>query len=146
MAETTRVLAELGAGTVVRLEARGHVWNADEPVHARGTDQAPNPYELLLGALGACTALTLRFWAHHKGVPLDAVHVEYTFSREYARDCQECEEEGDARLDVIRAKVRLKGSFDEPARARLREIVARCPVHRTLEGGPKMLETVEFEA
>ena len=51
MSGVTRVVAELGEGTIVRIEARGHVWNADEPAEKRGTDQGPNPYELLLGAL-----------------------------------------------------------------------------------------------
>ena len=83
------------------------MWNADEQAEVRGTDQGPNPYELLLGSLGACTALTLRFYAHHKGLALETVRIEYEFTREYARDCRECEEDGDARLDVIRADVTM---------------------------------------
>jgi len=145
MSPSTKVVAELGEGTIVRLQARKHVWNADEPVEKRGTDEGPNPYELLLGALGACTALTLRFYTHHKGWDLRSVRAEYDFSREYARDCRECDEDPDARLEVIRARVTLRGRFDEAQRERLRELVARCPVHRTLTGGPKMFETVEFE-
>ncbi|GJM45389.1 MAG: hypothetical protein DHS20C21_22310 [Gemmatimonadota bacterium] len=141
----TKVQVELGEGTIVRLRARGHDWNADEPVEARGTDQGPNPYELLLGALGSCTALTLRFYAHHKQWPLDSVQVDYDFAREYAKDCAECEEDGSARLDVIRANVIIRGRFDDAQKARLTEVVARCPVHRTLTGGPKMFETVTFE-
>ncbi|MBZ0269676.1 OsmC family protein [bacterium] len=140
----TKVTVDLGEGTIVRLQARGHTWNADEPVEARGTDQGPNPYELLLGSLGSCTVLTLRFYAHHKKWPLQSVHVEYEFAREYARDCRECEEDDAARLDVIRARVTMKGDLDEAQRARLTEVVQRCPVHRTLAGGPKLFETVEF--
>ena len=145
MSTPTKVVAEIGEGTLVRLGARGHVWNADEPAEARGTDQGPNPYELLLGALGACTTLTLRLYTHHKGWPLRSVRAEYEFTREYGRDCRECEADPDARLDVIRALVTIRGTFDEAQKARLAEIVSRCPVHRTLEGGPKMFETVSFE-
>jgi putative redox protein len=140
------VVVEIGEGTLVRLEARGHVWNADEPPEARGTDQGPNPYELLLGALGACTVLTLRLYAHRKDLPLKSVRAEYEHTREYARDCRECEDDGDTKLDVIRAHVTMRGDFDAPTRERLTQIVSRCPVHRTLEGGPRMFETVEFEA
>jgi len=140
------VVAEIGEGTLVKLEARGHVWNADEPPEARGTDQGPNPYELLLSSLGACTLLTLRMYAHHKKLTLRSVRAEYEHTREYARDCRECEEDDGAKLDVIRAKVTIRGEFDEATRERLTQIVSRCPVHRTLEGGPKMFEEVEFEA
>ena len=140
----TKVRAELGEGTVVRLAARSHEWKGDEPFEAKGTDQGPNPYELLLSSLGACTALTLRMYTRHKEWPLESVHIEYEFTREYAKDCEECEENDDSRLDVIRAKVLIRGPFDEAQRDRLRQIVQRCPVHRTLEGGPKMFETVEF--
>jgi putative redox protein len=140
-----KVTAEIGQGTLVRLESRGHVWNADEPTEARGTDQGPNPYELLLSALGACTVLTLRMYAEHKKIALESVRAEYEFAREYGRDCRECDADDDARLDVIRATVTLRGTFDEPTRKRLAEIVSRCPVHRTLDGGPKMFETVRFE-
>jgi len=141
----TKVTVELGEGTVVLLKARGHTWNADEPVESRGTDQGPNPYELLLGALGSCTVLTLRFYAHHKKWPLESAEVEYEFTREYARDCRECDEDSDARLDVIRAQVTMRGNLDEEQRRRLVEVVSRCPVHRTLAGGPRMFETVTFE-
>ncbi|MCA9752498.1 MAG: OsmC family protein [Gemmatimonadetes bacterium] len=141
----SKVTVELGEGTMTRLEARSHVWVADEPAEARGTDQGPNPYELLLGSLGACTVLTLRFYAHRKGWPLESVRAEYDFSREYARDCRECQEDGDARLDVIRSRIVIRGRFDDAQRARLTEIAGRCPVHRTLDGGPQMFETVEFE-
>ena len=139
-----KVVAEIGEGTLVRLEARSHVWAADEPPEVRGTDQGPNPYELLLGSLGSCTVLTLRFYAHHKKLPLQSVRAEYEFTREYGRDCRECAEDDGARLDIIRAHVTIRGSFDDKTKTRLTEIVGRCPVHRTLDGGPKMFETVEF--
>jgi uncharacterized OsmC-like protein len=104
MAEGTKVRVDLGDGTIVRLRARNHVWNADEPIAQRGTDQGPNPYELLLGSLGACTALTLRLYAHHKQIALKTIRLEYEFTREYGRDCRECETDDDAKLDVIRCR------------------------------------------
>jgi putative redox protein len=146
MPARTKVIAEIDEGTLVRLQARQHVWSADEPVESRGTDQGPNPYELLLGSLGACTTLTLRLYAHHKGWSLHSVRAEYEFTREYGRDCRECDADPDARLDVIRARVTIRGTFDDAQKARLAEIVSRCPVHRTLEGGPKMFEAVAFES
>jgi len=141
------VTVQLGAGTDVRLSARHHSWRGDEPSSHGGTDTGPTPYEQLLGALGTCTALTLRMYARHKSLPLESVEIRYRFTRELPADCPECTETDlppDATLDVIRAHVVLRGDFNEAQRERLRQVAGRCPVHRTLEGGPRLFETVEF--
>ena len=46
MSQVVNVVADLGEGTLVRLQSRGHMWNADEPTELRGTDQGPTPTEL----------------------------------------------------------------------------------------------------
>ena len=48
---------------------------ADEPVEAGGNDRGPNPYELLLMALGACTAMTIRLYVERKKWPLTRITV-----------------------------------------------------------------------
>jgi uncharacterized OsmC-like protein len=44
----------------------------------------------------------------------------------------------------VTSRVRIAGAFDEAQRKRLEQIVGRCPVHKTLENGIKMVDTVEF--
>lgn len=109
-----------------------HRLRADEPLAAGGADSGPNPYELLLSALGACTAMTVRLYANHKQLPLTRLTVDLKHDKVHANDCEECETR-DAKIDRIDRVLTLEGDLDEAQRAKLLEIANKCPVHRTLQ-------------
>ena len=110
-----------------------HRWIADEPRRVGGANTGPDPYELLLASLGACTAMTLRMYATRKALPLERVRVRLSHAREHEADCEGCED-GSRRLDVLTREIELVGELDDGQRAALLRIADRCPVHRTLEG------------
>ncbi|GGE99031.1 osmotically inducible protein C [Aliidongia dinghuensis] len=114
-----------------QVSAGRHRFLADEPVAVGGGDVGPGPYDFLLTALGACTAMTLRLYADRKQLPLERVRVALRHHREHVEDCVTCESK-DGKLDVIDREITLVGPLDPAARARLMEIADRCPVHRTL--------------
>ena len=139
------VVVESGDGLRQEITVRGKVVIADEPVEAGGTDQGPNPYELLLGALGSCTAMTILMYARRKQWPVEHVRVELDHSRVHAKDCEDCETK-DVRLDYFRKRITVRGSLTEEQRARLAEISQRCPVHRTLTGTIRIDDELRLEA
>jgi putative redox protein len=108
-----------------------HRLRADEPLAAGGGDTGPNPYDLLLAALGACTAMTVRLYADLKQLALDRVRVDLRHRKVHAADCAECETR-EGKIDWIEREVTFEGSLDEPERQKLLEIANKCPVHRTL--------------
>src|SRR5437016_5313672 len=70
------VVTEVGTGRYSQqIMAGQHLFTADEPVSVGGIDAGPNPYELLLAALGACTSMTPRMYADRKGLPLHRTTV-----------------------------------------------------------------------
>ena len=57
------VLVRSLTGLAEQITAGTHQLIADEPAPV-GADQGPNPYELLLAALGCCTAMTAVSYTH----------------------------------------------------------------------------------
>jgi len=108
-----------------------HHFVADEPVSVGGGDAGPDPYDYLLASLGVCTSMTVGFYARRNKWPLENVTVSLWHSRIHARDCEECETK-DGVLDRIDVEVKLTGSLSAEQHAKLMDVAAKCPVHRTL--------------
>ena len=125
------VVSGNASGFAQEIEAGRHRIAADEPAAAGGTDTGPSPYDLLLGALGACTSMTVAMYARRKQWPLERVSVRLQHARIHAEDCAECETK-EGRLDRIEREISLTGPLTAEQRGRLLEIANRCPVHRTL--------------
>jgi putative redox protein len=115
-----------------RIRADDLEWEADEPESVGGNGSAPNPYQLLLSALGACTSITMRMYAERKGWALKRATVTVTHDRMHAGDCAECETKA-GKLDRIVREIHLDGELDNDQRARLLHIAERCPVHQALQ-------------
>src|SRR5262245_58888 len=118
-------------GFAVEIEAGPHRLRADEPVESGGTGTGPDPYDLLLAALGACTAMTLGMYARRKGWPLSGTTVRLRHAKIYAADCADCETR-EGRIDRIDVEIELAGPLTGEQRDRILEIARRCPAHRTL--------------
>ena len=110
----------------------GHVLTTDEPIAAGGEDAGPDPYTLLLAALGSCISMTVTLYARRKQWPLEKVTVRLRQNRVHVKDCAECELLSDGYVHRIERAVSLTGPLTEEQRARLQEIAHKCPVHKTL--------------
>jgi putative redox protein len=111
----------------------------DEPVDSSGDGLGPNPYELLLAALGHCTVLTILLYARRKGWSVDGVSVRANHERVVVSE----EIDGElirTKAERIVQEIALQGDLDDDQRARLIEIAGKCPVHRTMTGDLEILE------
>lgn len=119
----TRATAVIGTTDfATQITVGGRTLIADEPVDNGGQDAGFAPYDLLLSALGACTAITLRMYAERKGWDLKGVAVDLHF---YRVD----------KAEKIDRTVTLTGDLDSEQTARLADICERTPVTLTLKHG-----------
>lgn len=135
-----KVTAKNSINYQVEIHAGQHKLLADESLGA-GDDVGPDPYALLLSALGACKVMTLMMYARKKEWPLEQVEVDLQITKIHARDCEDCESDPDARVDIIQVDLQLGGELTPEQIQRLEEISERCPVHRTLMGEIKIRTT-----
>lgn len=114
-----------------KIETGRHAFFADEPTSVGGNDTGPSPYDLVSAGLGACTTMTIRMYAERKQWPIGKIGVQVTHAKDYAEDCENCEQ--GSRIDVFERVISIEGDLSDEQRSRVMEIADKCPVHRTLE-------------
>ncbi len=131
-----------------QITAGNHRYLGDEPRGVGGDDAGPAPYDYLLSALGACTAMTLRMYADYKKLPLEKVTVRLTHDRVHFQDCDTCAddekpEDANAKIERITKHITVSGDLTEEQVQRLLEIAEKCPVNKTLKGSPHVAGSIE---
>lgn len=105
----------------VNINVSGHTLKGDEPVASGGGNLGPAPYDMLLAALGECTAMTVRWYAKQQNWLLEKVEVNLTYQKI-------------DKVDVFEKEVIVHGDALTPdQRKKLVDVAAKCPVQRTLE-------------
>jgi putative redox protein len=127
------VARRVGNGLKQHVEMGGHKLTSDEPADVGGTDAGPNPQELLAASLASCSAITMEMYAIRKGWDVGDVVVEV--------DYEPAQRGSPTRFQM---SVKLPKELPEDQRERLMQIVAKCPVHRTLEGEVMFEEKLEL--
>ena len=110
----------------------GRSFVTDEPAEVGGEGAGPDPYVLLLAALGSCVSMTVTLYARRKGWPVERVRVRLRQRRVHAKDCSECGSTSEGFIHHIERRVEIEGELTDEQRARLQEIAHKCPVHRML--------------
>jgi len=109
---------------------------ADAPKDAGGSEAAPDPHELLLSALGACTSITIQMFAKRRGWDLKEVQIE--LSEEKIDD----PEQPGKQISKISREIAVKGNLDQEQIDSLRAIADKCPIHKLLTGSKQVVTTL----
>ena len=118
-------------GTAHRISIRGHEIVADMAA-PDGDDAGPDPHDLYDGALGACKAMTMLWYAQRNGIPVEDIHVGVV------RDASE-ERNGIYKLTT---RIALTGPMSDEQHDRLIGVAAKCPVHKLMSEVETQIETI----
>jgi putative redox protein len=132
----TVTIEETGDGPYAELVTVGdHVLRADEGEALGGHDTGPSPYEYLMAALGACTAMTLRMSAHRHRWPLAKISITVRHKKVATAD-------GKTLVDKFEREIDLQGDLTDEQRAHLLEVADECPVSQTLQRSSLVASTL----
>lgn len=114
-----------------------HKFVSDEPVSVGGEDKGPNPIELTMAALGACTTMTIKLYLDQKKWAFSSVDVEVSTKVEKIENAAILNDlerplVDNGRLRRIHKKITVAGSFDENQKERILNIAGKCPVNKML--------------
>src|SRR5699024_4789419 len=142
----TRAALVPGTATQVRIEARDHAFQIDEPAGLGGDDTGANPVEHLLAALGSCQVITYQLWAGKLGIALDSVEVDLAGDVDL-RGFFGLDESVRPGFQSITATVRIAGPESKERYDELIEAVAtHCPVGDNLAAGVPVNVAVDVTA
>lgn len=110
---------------VAEIQVRTHQMISGLAEKLGGHDEGPSPHEILEASLAACTVLTAQLYADRKGFKLESTQMTVKIISEGAET-------------RIQGEVSFKGDLTTEQRARLLEIVNKCPIHRLLESHVKI--------
>lgn len=107
---------------LVRFENSSATGVADTTADKGGGGGGFRPHELLEAALASCMVMTLRMYAERHDLSHEGIGVEVALNRT------------EPEHPVFECSVSFPAGMAEERRARMLEIAAHCPVHKTLAG------------
>ncbi len=120
-------------GYYTKIKTATHNFDADEPESLGGTDEGPTPMELTLGALGSCTAITLKMYLKRKEADFEQLDVHIKSEVKKADESELSDEEKPflirGKIRFIYKKIYVTADMDDKLLNRLGDIAGKCPVN-----------------
>ena len=148
MAKTTTVSWSGDSLYHTKIKSGNHTFFADEPLESGGTDKAPTPVQMTLGALGACVVITIKMYMDRKKWEFSSLDVDVTTQVDKIENAaplsdQERKLVNNGRLRRIHKVIKIKGDFTEEQLSKIREIGSKCPVNKMLSASSYITDEIQ---
>ena len=130
--------AQTGTPHKHEIKAGQYTFTADAPKEFGGST-GPEPHELMLSALGACTSITMQMYAERKGWAVKGITIK--LSEETVEDA----ENPGKKIFKITREIDLEGDLTQEQIDSLKVIADKCPIHKLLVGPKQILTNVHHK-
>ena len=122
------VVKSEGKGLRHQIKAGDHTWIADAPKDVGGDEAGPDPHQLLMASLGACTAMTLEIFAKKRSWNL--THVAVNLEEQQVDDPKN----PGKKIPRFTRDIEVEGDLTQEQLDTLKSIADKCPIHKILTG------------
>ncbi len=119
------------------ITAGNHQVVVDATTNLGGQDAGPSPHDMLWGALGACTSMTMAMYAKRKGYDLQEIRVELSESKVQNPS-------GKGMIPHVDKKIIVKGNLSQPELDDLKRVAEKCPVNKLIMEPKSMGSTLNL--
>lgn len=128
MAGPRELFITLDGGRRVTAHVGSHEIHTDQAVQNGGDDSAPTPYEIFLGAIGACAGIYVQGFCATRGIDSSNIVI-----RQWPR----YDERGTLR--AVELAIELPPGFPPRYQQALVRVVEQCSVRRAIAARPEFL-------
>lgn len=122
---------------VQKITTETNTWYSDEPKDIGGRDVGPSPFQLLLASLGACTSMTARIYARKKGYDFGNLEVDLIYEKTPSTNLDGVGVKNGFHYKISRI-IKVNGEISEELKAKVLQIVDKCPVHKAISAAPEI--------
>ena len=121
-------------GKKVDSNYKGFVVQTDQPKSEGGDSSAPEPYDLMLSALGTCAGVNVLYFCESRNISTEGIKVSMFIEKNEKTHLAE-------RADV---RIKLPDTFPEKYRAAVKRAADLCAVKRTFSSPPEISVVTEY--
>ena len=133
-----KVTSKLVSGTNYKVETTAGIFTitADQPQSVGGNSSGPNPKELLLASIGACSVQTIKMAAAKYKWDIQELSIEVSINE--IDDPDPSKPKG-SKITQIDELIEVKGNLSQAELDAIERTVVRCPVLGIITG-PKLVQ------
>jgi putative redox protein len=121
-------------GKRVDSKYRGFVVKTDQPKSEGGDGSAPEPYDLMLAALGTCAGVNVLYFCESRNIPPEGINVSMSIEKNDKTHLAE----------RVQVHIKLPDTFPEKYQAALKRAADLCAVKRTFSSPPDISVVAEY--